>query len=279
MPKPLLDKLSTAQSLQSSVLCVGLDPDLDRIPAHLTSELDPADAILRFNREIIDATSRFACAFKVNFGFYEALGSAGWRILGETVRAIPDSCVTIADAKRGDIGNTARFYARSVFEHLGFDACTLAPYMGFESIAPFLEYENRGVFLLARTSNAGSDDIQMWPQPARPLYLHVTDLARRWNEEAAGTVGLVAGATDVQALERIRCRAPELPLLIPGIGAQGGDPERVGRAAHCAGAPFLINSSRSILYASTERDFAEAAAAAAQSARDLFAGIGERGDA
>ena len=255
---PLLDRLATIQADKGSVLCVGLDPDPARLPAHLLARQALPDAVLTFNAAIIEATAASACAFKLNFAFFEALGADGWRILEATLREIPATALTIADAKRGDIGNSARFYAKSVFEDLGFDAVTVSPYMGRDSVEPFLAYENTITFVLGRTSNPGAADFQVQPMGERPLFLHVAEQVAAWGAAAPGTAGLVVGATDTDAMAQIRQACPDLPLLIPGVGAQGGDAEAVRRTAQ--GGPIFVNSSRQILYASGETDFAEAAA-------------------
>ncbi|MEX0599506.1 MAG: orotidine-5'-phosphate decarboxylase [Rhodothermales bacterium] len=273
MPTPTFsERLQAVQRSTSSVLCVGLDPDLDRLPRHLTDGASPAEAVLTFHRAIIEATASVACAYKLNLAFFEALGAAGWEAIRSTLEAIPDDVLTIADGKRGDIGNSARFYARSTFEQLGFDACTVSGYMGEDSVTPFLQYSGRGVFLLARTSNPGATDFQEISCGEAPFFEHVVRTATKWDADLPGTLGFVAGATDIDALRRIRALAPTAPLLIPGIGAQGGDAGAVMRVAAALGAPVLINSSRSIIYASEGRDFAEAAAREAESLRSLLAG-------
>lgn len=251
-PQLLLDRVSAS----SSCLCVGLDPDVDRIPDHLDSD-DIGSLIVAFNNAIIEATHPYVSAFKLNLAFYERHGAAGWNALAATLAAIPSGIVKIADAKRGDIGNTAGFYAQAFFESLDFDACTLSPYMGEESIAPFCSYPEKGVFVLCRTSNASADDFQLHGDT--PLYLEVARLAGLWDSKYPSTVGLVAGATRIDDLRRIRSAAPRLPLLVPGVGAQGADPAEVISACRSTNGPVLVNSSRSVLYASPGRDFAEAA--------------------
>ena len=271
MPSPnFIDRLVSAQRSRSSHLCVGLDPDPDRLPKHLLSEYDLPDAVLAFNRAVIDSTAAAACAFKLNLAFYEMLKGDGWRVLAETLAAIPRDVVTIADGKRGDIGNSARFYARSTFEQLAFDACTVSGYMGRDSVTPFLEHEGRGVYVLVRTSNPGGEDFQSLRCSDEPLFERVARVAEQWDDDLPGTIGFVVGATDIEALRAVRSRCPAVPLLIPGIGAQGGDATAVMEIAAGGEGPVVINSSRSIIYASAGRDFAEAAGAAAASLRDAL---------
>ena len=270
---PFLDRLQAAQEAADSALCVGLDPDPERLPAHLTSDTALPHAIVQFNTAIIEATAPAACAFKLNFAFYEALGTVGWRVLQSTLDVIPDNRLVIADAKRADIGNSARFYARSVFQTLDCDACTVAPYMGRDSVMPFLADEATAAFVLTRTSNPGAEDFQLRSCGDAPLYAHVAQKVGAWSDAAAGTAGLVVGAPDPDALARTRTQCPTLPFLIPGVGAQGGDPTAVMQAAHTADGPVLVNSSRSILYASNGREFAAAAAETAEELRSqLHAG-------
>lgn len=265
-------RLRDIQEQKQSALCVGLDPDLSRIPDHLQDETKPDHVVLRFNKAIIDATRGHACAYKLNFAFYEALGRDGHRVLEETRAALPEDTIALADAKRGDIGNSARFYAAAVFDRLDFDACTVSPYMGRDSITPFLDYPRTATFILARTSNPGAADIQEQHCNGETIYQRVARLASTWNDEAPGTAGLVAGATSVEALRSLRTACPALPLLIPGVGAQGGDPAEVMAAAATPEGPVLVNSSRSILYASEDEDFAEAAAHEADRLRRLLNG-------
>lgn len=203
-----------------------------------------------------------ACAFKFNFAFFEALGSAGLDVLAEAVSMVDGQALTIADAKRGDIGNSARFYAKSVFDDLGFDSVTVSPYMGRDSVWPFLQNEGTCTFILGRTSNPGGDDLQNLALDGSPLYARVGTFALEWARNARGEAGLVVGATDTSAMSRLRSICPDVPFLVPGIGAQGGHPEAVMRAN--AGGPILVNSSRSIIYASNEQDFARAAGRAAR---------------
>ncbi len=268
-----MEKLLKAARTNESLLCVGLDPDPELMPAGM--------GVLEFNRAIVDATSDLVCAYKPNLAFYEALGTEGLSALERTVNYIPDAIPVIGDAKRGDIGSTARAYARALFETLGFDAATVNPYLGYDSLEPFIEYREKGVFILCRTSNAGSVDFQdlvLSGKSAgveggeRPLFEVVALRAREWN--APGNVGLVVGATYPEELRRVRQLCPEMPLLIPGIGAQGGDPASAVRyGVDARGERAIISSSRQIIYAYLSEggkggDFAAAARGAALKLRD-----------
>lgn len=248
---------------KQSYLCVGLDPVLEKIPNELLSEPDP---VFAFNQAIIDATAPYAVAFKPNTAFYETEGSRGWQTLEKTVAYIrqryPDIFI-IADAKRGDIGNTSARYAAAFFNRLGADAITVAPYMGADSVEPFLGFDGKWVVLLALTSNSGSADFQSAEnQIALPLYKQVILKAKRW--ATAEQLMFVVGATRPSELEAIRLMAPEYFFLVPGVGAQGGDLEAVSRAGLNRYGGLLINASRSILYASSGSDFAQKAAEEAQ---------------
>jgi len=244
-----------------SCLCIGLDTDPDRIPTHLH---DFADPVFEFNKQIIDATHDLCVAYKPNIAFYEARGAAGWESLAKTLDYIPQSHFTIADAKRGDIGNTSRLYARAFFETLSFDALTVAPYMGADSVAPFLEFEDKWVILLALTSNSGSADFQMTPQEdGQPLYEKVMRRAMQWG--APDNLMFVVGATHPEKFSQIRRIAPEHFLLVPGLGAQGGNWEAIQRYGANEDVGLLVNASRGVIYAGTGEGFAaEARRAAAQ---------------
>ncbi len=231
-------------------LCVGLDPDLAKLPAHLSKE--PA-AILEFNKAIIDATAEYTCAYKPNIAFYEQYGLAGLEVLQKTINYVPNTIPIILDAKRGDIGNTAKAYAKAAFEDMQADAITLAPYMGRDSITPFLEYQEKYAFVLCLTSNAGSVDFQK-PE----LYLKVANKIVNWNQEF-GNCGLVAGATQGDELKKIRALSDDTIFLIPGIGAQGGDLETTLNYVKGSQNNFLINSSRAIIYADNGTNFAKQA--------------------
>ncbi|MFN8393502.1 MAG: orotidine-5'-phosphate decarboxylase [Bacteroidia bacterium] len=247
---------------KKSLLCVGLDTDPRKIPQHLHSHADP---ILEFNRRIIEATAEYAIAYKPNIAFYEALGPRGWETLQKTLELIPKDCLSIADAKRGDIGNTSLLYARAFFEAMDFDAITIAPYMGRDSVQPFLEFKDKWVFLLALTSNPGATDFQMSQVDGVPLHLRVVETALEWAKGMPGHLGFVTGATRAEQIAAIRELAPENFFLVPGVGAQGGDLHAVCQAGANALGGLLINASRSILYASSGEDFAQAAAAEAAS--------------
>jgi orotidine-5'-phosphate decarboxylase len=218
--------------------------------------------VLAFNKAIIEATLPYALAYKFNLAFYEAQGLAGWRALEESLALIPEGYLTIADAKRGDIGNTARRYAQAFFEQLNFDAITVAPYMGHDSILPFLDYPGKWVFLLGLTSNAGAADFQLLNVQGQPLYQRVMQLAASWLH--AGQLGYVVGATRPEQLAELRGLYPAAWFLVPGVGAQGGDLQAVMQAGWGQQAGILVNSSRGILYASSGPDYAEAAAREAQ---------------
>jgi orotidine-5'-phosphate decarboxylase len=259
-----IEKILTAQRSRRSLLCIGLDTDISKIPEHFRSS---REALLDFNKAIINATADLACAYKVNAAFYECAGEAGWTAMRETVKAIPSGIFTIGDAKRGDIGNSSSYYAKAFYDDLGFDAVTVAPYMGRDSVEPFLSSEGHGIFLLALTSNAGAQDFQYLDVGGVPLYQRVIEKALTWN--AKKNIGFVAGATHGSQLRDVRTAAGEAPLLIPGVGAQGGSvAEAVRFGADEHGERAIINASRSILYASSGKDFAEAARAEASRLRD-----------
>ena len=253
-----IEKLAGATTKNDSLLCIGLDPDPELMPGKLS--------ILDFNRAIIDATRDLVCAYKLNFAFYEVFGGEGFDTLKRTVDYIPDEIPVIGDAKRGDIANTAKAYATAIFDVLNFDATTVNPYLGFDSLEPFLQYQDRGIFILCRTSNAGAMDFQSLrcetESGARPLFELVAQKASQWNQN--GNIGLVVGATYPEELKLIRQNYPDMPLLIPGIGAQGGDLALVIRyGVDGRGEKAIINSSRQIIYASQGKGFAEAARRAA----------------
>lgn len=245
---------------KKSFLCVGLDTDPDKIPAFLHDFDDP---IFEFNKRIIDATKDLCVAYKPNIAFYEALGPKGWEALEKTVNYIPDDIFTIADAKRGDIGNTSDRYAKAFFEYFNFDAITVAPYMGVDSVSPFLAYEDKWVILLGLTSNKGSNDFQrIASADGEPLYKAVLRKSQEWG--SPDNLMFVVGATHPEDFIGIREIASDHFLLVPGIGAQGGDLQGVvdnGSNDHCG---LLVNSSRGIIYAGQESDFDTQARAAAQ---------------
>jgi orotidine-5'-phosphate decarboxylase len=258
-----LDKLLAASRAQNSLLCVGLDPELDRLPAQL-HDMPTARAIAYFCRAIIEATAPYVCAFKPNLAFFEVLGPEGMYIFQEVLQAIPEHIPVIVDAKRGDLGNTARNYAAAVFEVYGCDAVTVNPYLGYDSVALFLAYHEKGVFLLCRTSNPSARDFQDvlvygGDGQVRPLYEIVAQRVQSWNK--AGNCGLVVGATYPQELRTIRAMCPDMPILIPGVGAQGGDLEAsVVAGVDAFGEKAIIAVSRAVLFASKGMDFATSAA-------------------
>ncbi len=245
-------------SLVKSPVCIGLDTDIRLIPEFLQSELNP---LFEFNKQIIDATIDLAGAYKPNFAFYEAHGVQGWDALYATVNYIRQKggdCITIADAKRGDIGNTAKMYAQSIFDDLGFDSVTVNPFMGSDAVEPFLERETCGAFILCLTSNSGAMDFQFMEGGGEYLFEKVAKKITSWNR--LGNAGLVVGATRGEDMYRVREIAGDAPFLIPGIGAQGGDLYAAVRTNYRDGKHLaFINSSRSIIYASGGKDFAEAA--------------------
>lgn len=240
---------------KQSYLCVGLDTDLSRIPKHLLSEPDP---IFAFNKAIIDATKDHCVAYKPNIAFYEALGPKGWESLEKTMDYIPDEIFTIADAKRGDIGNTSKKYAETFFSYFNFDSVTVAPYMGIDSVSPFLEFDDKWVILLGLTSNKGSDDFQHLVSDGKPLHEHVIEKAQSWGNP--DNLMFVLGATHPENFKGLRALAEDYFFLVPGVGAQGGSLSGVsehGMNDHCG---LLVNSSRGIIYAGGDsEDFAEVA--------------------
>ena len=257
-------KLCRIQKKNDSLLCIGLDTDLAKVPEHLFEWGDP---LFEFNRRIIDATKDLVCAYKINLAFYEVTGEHGWYTVHQTLARIPEEIVTIGDGKRGDIGNSSSYYARLFVEDYEFGASTVNPYMGEDSVAPFLKNPAQGAFILALTSNPGARDFQYLPVRGKPLYEQVVSRAKKWNTR--GNCGLVVGATWPKDLRRVRALAPEMPILIPGVGAQRGDLRSAVRYG-CAsdGTMAIINASRSIIYASGGEDFAAAARRAAMSLRD-----------
>lgn len=252
---------------KSSFLCVGLDPDLQKIPGHLQQETDP---IFAFNKQIIDATYKYCVAYKPNIAFYEALGARGWESLQKTIAYIPSDIFTIADAKRGDIGNTSGLYAKAFFEQMSFDAITVAPYMGKDSVTPFLQFKDKWVILLALTSNPGSHDFQhLSVDDEVQLFEQVIKISSQW----AGSDQLmyVVGATQADRLAKIRKLIPDHFLLVPGVGAQGGSLEDVARYGMNKQCGLLVNSSRGIIYAGHDAHFAQTAGKAAQTLQQEMA--------
>jgi len=258
------DRLRANCEAKNSLLVVGLDPDIDKFPSFINEFELP---ILEFNKSIINATFDLVCAFKLNLAFYEQYGIKGWRSLKKTIELIPEDILVILDGKRADIGNTSNKYAKAVFEELNADAVTVNPYMGGDSIAPFLEDESKGAFVLCLTSNPGAKDFQHLSVNGRYIFEKVAEKANQWNKK--NNVGLVVGATQYQHMKQIREIAPDLPFLVPGVGAQGGDLEATisaGKSTDWGG--VLITVSRSILYQSGETDFASKSRDAALAFRD-----------
>ncbi len=258
---------------KASYLCIGLDTDLEKIPAHLQKETDP---IFEFNKQIIDATHQFAVAYKPNVAFYEALGPKGWESLQKTLDYIPKDIFTIADAKRGDIGNTSALYARAFFQQMDFDSITVAPYMGEDSVKPFLQFKDKWVILLAHTSNPGAHDFQLIESKTsgKKLYEEVIVRSKQWG--SSDQLMYVVGATQTDRIQSIRALAPEYFFLVPGIGAQGGDLELVSKFGMNKQCGLLVNSARAIIYASDKKDFATVAAAEAKKVQEEMSGYLQR---
>jgi orotidine-5'-phosphate decarboxylase len=233
-----------------SFLCVGLDTDIRKIPPHLLSCADP---VFEFNKQIIDATKDYCVAYKPNIAFYECMGVKGWESLRKTLEYIPNDIFTIADAKRGDIGNTSNMYARTFFEEMDFDSVTIAPYMGSDSVKPFLEFKDKWAIILALTSNEGSFDFQLTEdENGEKLFEKVIRKSSQWGEN----IMYVVGATRADMLSEIRKVTPNSFLLIPGVGAQGGSLEEVAKHGMNSQCGLLVNSSRGIIYAGSGKDFA-----------------------
>lgn len=250
--KELVNQIKKKQSF----LCVGLDTDIKKIPEHLLKSDDP---IFEFNKQIIDATADYCVAYKPNLAFYEAQGSKGLESLERTIAYIPKDIFTIADAKRGDIGNTSGLYARAFFERMNFDSVTVAPYMGEDSVKPFLDYHGKWVILLALTSNKGSEDFQdlMIEGTSTKLFEEVLKTSQQWG--TTENMMYVVGATKAEKLQEIRKLIPDHFLLVPGVGAQGGSLAEVSKYGMNGDCGLLVNSSRGIIYASNEHDFADRA--------------------
>lgn len=244
---------------KKSYLCVGLDTDPVKIPAFLQQK---PDAVLAFNKAIIDATKAHCVSYKINTAFYEAMGSKGWITLEKTLEHIPSSHFTIADAKRGDIGNTSDQYAKAFFQAIPFDAVTVAPYMGSDSVKPFLQYDGKWAIVLGLTSNAGAADFELQKMGDDYLYEKVMKTVAAWGSPE--NLMFVVGATQASAFERIRALLPDHFFLVPGVGAQGGSLREISEKALIADGGLLVNASRAVIYASEKEDFAEEAAAIAQ---------------
>ena len=231
-------------------LCVGLDPVIDRVPEKFHNSKEP---FYEFCKTVVESTSDVASAYKPNLAFFEALGADGWIQLQKTIRAIPKEKLVIADAKRGDIGNTAKAYSKALFEGLNADMTTVSPYLGRDSLQPFIDNPEHGIFALAVTSNPGGADLQTLMIDGEPLFIHVIKMVRSINTDA--NVGIVVGATKSDILPMVLEAAIDLPLLIPGVGSQGGDVDALRNALEGYDAPVFVNSSRGIIYASAGKDF------------------------
>ncbi len=260
------EKLLKAQRAKTSWLCVGLDPVMARLPKVVRSSPSP---LLAFGRTIVESTADVASAYKPNLGFWLAEGAAGVEALQQLIDEIPDDVPIILDGKFNDVGHTAEAYAQTAFETLGVDAVTVNPYLGLDTLRPFLDTEEHGAFLLARTSNPSAPHLQDLEIEGQPFYQRVAHMAAQWDNDLPGTCGLVVGATYPEELGIVREIAPDLPFLIPGIGAQGGDLDQaVIHGPSADGVGPVINSSRGIIYASSDPDFGEAARRAALGTRE-----------
>lgn len=270
-----MDRLQLFEKIRDkgSYLCVGLDTDIRKIPGHLRNAEDP---LFEFNKQIIDATHEYCVAYKPNIAFYESLGAAGWKSLEKTMDYIPKDIFTIADAKRGDIGNTSSLYARAYFEQMAFDAITVAPYMGSDSVQPFLEFDGKWVILLACTSNPGSNDFQLIESKDSGRYVFEEVILRSKEWAGPDRLMFVAGATVPERIGRVRDLAPEHFLLVPGVGAQGGNLEMVSKYGMNPQCGLLVNATRSVIYASGGRDFATAASNEARRLRNEMSGFLEK---
>jgi orotidine-5'-phosphate decarboxylase len=245
---------------KKSMLCIGLDTDMDKLPEGVERSMK---GMVEFNHAIIQATHKYAVAYKINTAFYEQYGSEGWQCMEETLNLIPKDCFTIADAKRGDIGNTSSMYARAFFKRLNFDSITVAPYMGEDSLSPFFAFDDKWVICLGLTSNAGSKDFQILEADGQKIYQHVMHKVSQWGNP--GNLMFVTGATKASDLKQLRASFPQHFFLVPGVGAQGGTVHDVCVAAMSDFGGLLINASRSILYASSGADYIEKAEAEAKS--------------
>jgi len=265
-------KLRRIQRKNDSLLCIGLDPEPSRLPRSISRRGNPR---LEFNKRIIEATKDLVCAYKLNISFYESSGARGWDTVRRTLAAIPRDIVTIGDGKRGDIQNSSEKQARLFCDDWKFSASTVNPYMGYDSVEPFIRSREQCAFILAVTSNPGSRDFQHLKVRGKPLYEHVIAAAKKWNRKK--NIGLVVGATRPAELRRVRSLVPEMPLLIPGIGAQKGDLGATVRfGCDARGEMAVINVGRSILYASGGADFADTARAEAIRYRDMINEYRER---
>ncbi len=262
-------ELVTQIKTKKSFLCVGLDTDLAKIPAHLL-ELD--DPIFEFNKQIIDATKDYCVAYKPNIAFYEMLGTKGWESLQKTIDYIPETHFTIADAKRGDIGNTSLYYANTFFDTYNFDSVTVAPYMGSDSVTPYLQHKDKWAILLALTSNKGADDFELQKlESGEYVFEKVLSTSKKWGSEQ--NMMYVVGATRPEMLAEIRKIVPNHFLLVPGVGAQGGSLSEVVKYGITADCGLLVNSSRGIIYAGNGEDFAQKAGEKAKAIQEEMASL------
>lgn len=254
-------RLAQVQTETNSLLCVGIDPDVERLPHHLSKDVK---GVREFCYNIIKATSKHACAYKFNSAFFESLGPEGFELLSELRKEVPKPLLTIYDVKRGDIGNTAQHYAKAAYTVLKMDAVTINPYMGFDAVEPFITDDSKGVFILCLTSNDGSRDFQqLMLENGEPLYLQVAHKGSEWNSRE--NIGLVVGATKPEYISRIRGVAPKVPILAPGVGAQGGDLKKTLAAGLLQnGTGLIIPISRGVIFAGSDLDYAERASEAAK---------------
>lgn len=259
-------RLNKICATKDSLVCVGLDVDLKKVPKFILAKKNPQ---IYFSQAIIDATHEFAAAYKINTAFFEAYGAAGWEAMTQIVRYLPDDVIKIADAKRGDIGNTSNMYAQAFFENLNFDAITINPYLGQDSIAPFLENEAKGAFILCHTTNRGAQDFQKFSNGKKALFEVVAEQVQQWNTRH--NCGLVVGATYPDEMKHIRSLTPDLPFLVPGLGAQGGDFDlAIQYALDRERMGAIFNFSRSIIYSSDREDFGKMAGEQTRQMRDVI---------
>lgn len=258
------ERLNNICDQRNSLVCVGLDVDLKKVPPFILEKENP---LVYFSKAIIDATLEYAAAYKINTAFFESYGAKGWQAMTQIVNYLPEDVIKIADAKRGDIGNTSKMYAQAFFSELTFDAITVNPYLGSDSVSPFIENEENGAFILCHTSNKGANDFQKISNGENMLFERVAKKVQIWNTKS--NCGLVVGATYPDELRHIREMVPELPFLVPGLGAQGGDLDLVIKyATNKDGLGAIFNSSRGIIYASNREDFADVAGQKAREMRD-----------
>lgn len=276
--KSFADKLAAAVAANDSLVCVGLDPVPERMPEGIAKD---AQGILEFNRRLVEATADLVCCYKPNLAFYGALGRQGWDVLAATIEAVLDPVPVLIDAKAGDIGSTAQRWAHMLFVELGADAITVTPYMGTDAVTPFTSHGDRGVFLVCLTSNPGAADLErLCVDDGQAVYEHVARKALAWNEN--GNCGLVVGATRAESMAGLRRLAPDLPFLVPGVGAQGGDVAgSVSSGLRADGAGLLVSTSRGVMHASAGADFAvaarEAAAALREQINEIRRGVAQPG--